>query len=128
MKAAEHDGRSLQHRLSEFLLNYQASEHTTTSSTLRELLLNRKLRTRFDLLKPDNKHHVESQQAKQKEQHDQHARVRCLLPGSPVMVKDFCHAGSWIPGIVLRKLGPLTYSVDVGNGSIWKRHIDHLRH
>lgn len=43
MKAAEHDGRSLQHRLSEFLLNYQASEHPTTSSTLRELFLNRKL-------------------------------------------------------------------------------------
>lgn len=40
MKAAELEGRSLQHRLSEFLLNYQASEHLTTSSTLRELFLN----------------------------------------------------------------------------------------
>ena len=27
---------------------------------------------------------------------------------------------------VFKKLGPVTYSVDVGDGRIWKRHIDQL--
>ena len=128
MKATEHDGRSLQHRPSEFLLNYRATEHATTNTTPSELFLNWRLRTRFDFLKPDTQSHVESQQASQKERHDQHAKLRCLFPGSPVMAKDFRRSNTWVPGTVLRKLGPLTYSVDVGNCKIWKRHIDHLHH
>ena len=42
------------------------------------------------------------------------------------MVRDFRQRGKWIPGVVLRKLGPITYNVEVGNGKVWKRHIDHL--
>ena len=29
---------------------------------------------------------------------------------------------------MLRKLGPVTYHVDVGRGQVWKRHMDQLRH
>ena len=32
----------------------------------------------------------------------------------------------WLPAIIIERLGPLTYLVDV-NGNSWKRHIDHLR-
>ena len=34
---------------------------------------------------------------------------------------------AWIPGVVLRQLGPLTFTVDVGEGRVWRRHIDHLK-
>ena len=33
----------------------------------------------------------------------------------------------WIPGIIRAKLGPVTYSVEVSQGRIIKRHIDQLR-
>ena len=48
--------------------------------------------------------------------------------GASVMVRDFRHSNEWIPGTIVRKLGPVTYHVDVGNGKILKRHIDHLTH
>ena len=127
MRAGEQDGRSLQHRLSEFLLTYRTSTHATTDTSPSELFLNRKLRTRFDLLKPDTKGIVESRQAEQKKHHDSHSKQRCLFPGTPVMVKDYRHSNKWIRGTILKKLGPVTYTVDVGNGNLWKRHIDQLR-
>ena len=42
------------------------------------------------------------------------------------MVKDFRQPCKCIPGIVLRKLGPVTYNVEIENGKVLKRHIDHL--
>ena len=67
-----------------------------------------------------------SKQADQKTRHDQRSKLRCLLPGQSVIVRDFRHHNKWIPGVVLRKLGPVTYCVKVTNGKILKRHIDHL--
>ena len=42
------------------------------------------------------------------------------------MVRDFRQTSKWIPGIVLRKLGPVTYHVGVESGKVLKCHIDHL--
>ena len=42
------------------------------------------------------------------------------------MVRDFQQHSKWIPGVVLRKLGLVNYNVEVENGKVWKRHIDHL--
>ena len=61
-----------------FLLVYQSTPHSTTGVAPCVLFLNRELRTRFHLLKPDEKDHVMSQQAAQKSQHDQHNRAKEL--------------------------------------------------
>ena len=42
------------------------------------------------------------------------------------MVRNFRDARKWIPGTIVKKLGPVTYSVDIGAGRILKKHIDHL--
>ncbi len=55
--AGERDEPSLSARLSQFLLTYRSA---TTNSTPSELFLQRKVRTRFDLLKPDK---VDKEQA-----------------------------------------------------------------
>ena len=75
-------------------------------------------------MKPDTKGIVESRQAEQKKHHDSHSKQRCLFPGTPVMVKDYRNSNKWIRGTILKKLDPVTYTVDVGNGFLWKRHID----
>ena len=49
LKSSERDGRSLSHRLSEFLLSYHITPHTTTNCSPSELFLKRPLRTKFDL-------------------------------------------------------------------------------
>ena len=66
MKAGETDVLSLNQRLSEFLVSYRSTPHATTNASPSELFLQRKLRTRFDLLKPKLKATVESHQADQK--------------------------------------------------------------
>ena len=85
------------------------------------------VRTRFDLLKPNLEHRVLAKQAVQKDQHDQHAHLRSLEAGQPVMVKNMRPGVNWIPGVILKQLGPVSFLVDVGEGRTWKRHIDHLK-
>ena len=126
MRAGEKDGLSLRQRLAECLFSYRSIAHATTNASPSELFLQRKLRTRFDLLKPNLKGIVEARQAAQKKHHDHHSKLRTLSVGSPVMVRDFRHANKWIPGTVARKLGPVTYHVNITDGKILKRHIDNL--
>ena len=127
LRASEKDGRSLPHRLCDFLLTYRATPHATTNRTPASLILNRELRTRFSLLQPDVSADVHAKQEKQMVQHDQHAKTRHFEEGQNVMVRDF-HPSKpkWIAGKVVRKTGPLSYVINVGLGLDWKRHVDHI--
>ena len=126
LKASRNDGRSLSHRLAEFLLSYRTTPHATTNSSPGELFLKRSFRTRFDLLRNPTKGFVECKQAEQKQHHDRRSKLRCLFPGSQVKVRNYHGDTKWIPGTVLKKMGPVTYSVDIGDGRTVKRHIDQL--
>ena len=45
-----------------------------------------------------------------------------------MMVRNLHPTGpKWIPGIIMKQTGPLSYIVQVEHGLEWKRHIDHLR-
>ena len=89
LKSGERNGKTIHHRLAEFLLPYRSIEHATTNMFPSKLFLGQKLRTRFDLLKPDTKGVVLPRQADQKQYHDRHVRQRCLFPRTPVMVWNF---------------------------------------
>ena len=127
LKATVKEGKAIHHRLSEFLFEYRATPHATTNVSPSELFLKRKLRTRFDLMLPNTREFVMSKQADQKQQHDQHTRPCFLFPGSLVMVRVYVGQAKWIPGVVLRKLGPLTYDVETRDGRTVKRHADQLK-
>ena len=127
MKAGKNDGLTLNHRLSNFLLTYRTTPHATTQQAPCSLFLGRTVRTHFNLLKPSLEDKVAFKQAAQKEQHDRHAHSRSLQAGQPVMVKNMRPGENWIPGVVLKQLGPVSFLVDVGEGRTWKRHIDHLK-
>ena len=36
-------------------------------------------------------------------------------------------SSAWIPGVIVQQRGPLTFLVDVGQGQLWKRHLDHIK-
>lgn len=76
LKASQNDRRSLDRRLSSYLLSYHSSSHTTTGVSPATLFLNRNLRTKFDLLKPSVESRVLEKQAAQKFCHDRHAKDR----------------------------------------------------
>ena len=87
LKNSEKDGKTIQHRLAEFLFEYRTTPHTTTNMLPSELMLNRKLRTCFNLLRSDVRSHVTSEQATQKAHHDKQTKCRLLFPGASVMVR-----------------------------------------
>ena len=70
---------------------------------------------------------MQSKEAQQKFGHDNHAHPRQLENSQNVMARNFRPGPDWVPGVVEGKCGPLSYVVKVGNGQIWKRHIDHIQ-
>ena len=101
------------------LLCYRSTPHATTGRSPALLLLQRELRTRLHLLKPDCEGRVLNNQDKQVRQHDQHVRARKFVVG-----QDVNDSGEpWIPGVVTQKSGPVSYVVETEKGS-WRRRID----
>ena len=127
MKAGDTHGPPFHQRLMNFLLTYRSTPHATTNVAPCTLFLNRHVRTRFDLLRPDVDGRVASKQAEQKRQHDLHAKKRDLFIGQRVMVRNLRPGPRWIPGTVVERNGPLSYLVQVNGNQMWKRHIDHLQ-
>lgn len=127
LKASLSSGAPLSQRLCNFLLTYRSTAHSTTGVTPCSLFLKREVRTRFDLLRPDQDSHVKEKQAKQKTAHDRHCRTRHFTVGQGVMAKNLRPGPDWIPATVVERLGPLSYLVETSDHQLWRRHIDHLK-
>ena len=79
------------------------------------------------LLGPQLESRVSNQQANQKSQHDQQAKTREFVVDQEVMARNLRPGPKYVTGVVIQKLGPLSYLVEVGEGLIWRRHVDHLK-
>ncbi|KAJ8044412.1 hypothetical protein HOLleu_07152 [Holothuria leucospilota] len=91
-----------------------------------ELFLKRQIRTKFSFLKPSLGSKVQAKQEEMKQQHDKgRESVRSFEPGDRVMVRNFRGSDKWLAGIVMQRLGSLSYIVDV-NGIVCHVHVDHL--
>ena len=127
LKTSLSGGLTLSHRLANFLLTYRSSPHATTGATPCSLFLKRQVRTRFDLLKPDQESHVTDQQSQQKAAHDRHAKGRTFHVGQSIMARNLRPGPKWIPGIIVHSLGPLSFLIETRDGQQWRRHVDHLK-
>ena len=126
IKAAEQLGKSVSQKICEFLLSYRNTPHVTTKETPSMLFLKRQLRTRLDLLRPDIQATVHDTQDQQKKYHDTRTKPRYLSIGTPVMAKNFTSSPKWCSGMVIACVAPLTYLVQLQDGRIWRRHVDHI--
>lgn len=43
------------------------------------------------------------------------------------MIRVFINSQKWTPGVVVKRLGPVSYLIQLRDGSVWKRHSDHIR-
>ena len=118
---------SLNDRLARLLFSYRITPHSTTGVSPAELLMKRQLKSRFDLLKPNIATKVEQRQREQKYYHDSHAIARQFQEGDSVYAQDFRQGQSWLTGIVVRGLGPVSFEVKTNDGQLIRRHQDHLR-
>ena len=127
LKATQSSDLSLTRRLSDFLMTYRSTVHSTTGVTPSSLFLQREIRTRFDLLRPDPVAHVEAKQSQQKSDHDRRARNREFAVGDSVFARNFRSGPDWVPAMVIARHGPRTYLLETADKLIWRRHIDHVK-
>ena len=118
---------SLQTRLSCFLLQYRITPHTTTDTSLAELLLGRRPRTQLDLAVPDLNNKVYRKQQHQKDHHDKCRKERHFQVGDAVYARKFPSNDAWIPGTIIKARGPLSYMIELETGQIVRRYVDHLQ-
>ena len=122
-------GEDVRLAIDRFLLKYRITPHTTTGKSPSELLMGRRIRSVFDLLRPFEtiQERVFKQQEKQKLQHD--PRVPRSLEFSvddPVMIRNYAPGPKWIPGTVKEQTGPVSYKVTTEDGIEAKRHQDQV--
>ena len=75
-----------------------------------------------DLLRPSIQ-----KQAYDKQRHDTHASARTFMTGDSAWALNFQGKPEWMPTAIESQLGPLTFTVRLSDGRLWKRHQDHLR-
>ena len=115
---------SLQQRIQNFLLSYRSTPHATTGLSPAKLFLQRELRTRLSLVRPDLTSHVTRQQDKMKLHHDKHAKFREIAVGDTVLARDHLSSQKWQSGTVRQHTSPHSYRVQLDDGRVWRRHVD----
>ena len=108
-------------------MNDGSLNDSTTGISPSELLMSRKLKSRFDLLKPNIATRVIQKQREQKDSHDSHAIGRQFQEGDSVYARDFRQGQSWLTGTIVKCLGPVSFEVETSEGQRIRRHQDHLR-
>ena len=113
IKAMEKENFTLQHKVEHFLFVYLNSVHSTTNQTPAMLFLNRPLRSRIDLLKPNLRREVQNKQfyalsSKAKRSFD---------VGQQVLACDY-RDNKWTPGRIVTRNGPLI------RGGCWRADME----
>ncbi|XP_063049093.1 uncharacterized protein K02A2.6-like [Engraulis encrasicolus] len=120
-------GDTLETKIARFLFNYRITPQSTTGLSPAEMLMQRRLRSTLDLLLPDVKSKIRKKQLKQKEHHDAHSKWRSFASGDDVYVRNYSHGPKWIPAVVDENTGPVSYTVQTGDGRVMRRHVDQIR-
>ena len=95
----------LQITLCKFLMHYRPSPHASTGKTPAELMFNRNIRTRLDLLHPLPE--------KMNDQADNsEVKTRQLKVGDLVWARSYHTEQKWIPGKIVKKYGPTVGSAN----------------
>ena len=127
MKRMQGGKESVETKVSRFLFSYRITPHSTTGLSPAEMLNGRRLRSAFDLLQPDLRAKVEKKQWAQKRNHDTQQKQRSFVPGDPVFTRNYGYGPKWVPGTIGSCTGPLSFTVHLGNGQVWRRHVDQVR-
>ncbi|XP_070803581.1 uncharacterized protein, partial [Pituophis catenifer annectens] len=105
-------------RVDKFLLAQHSTPCTATGRSPAELLMGRKLRGILDRLNPNYSPEVFKGGER---------KLREFTIGTPVHARNYGQGPLWEAGTITEITGPKSYRVDMGDGRVWRRHIDQLR-
>ena len=116
-------------KLSKLLFKYQITLYSTTGVSPAELLMERKLRSKLELLQPNLSSKVQHSQMTQKKIDDVKKPYRQFIEEDLVYVENFTNNSNfkWLPGKISKATGLLSYIVELLNGNIVHRHVDHIK-
>ena len=121
LKKWKNDGGSVHTKVERFLFAYRNTPHATTGISPAEMLLKRRPRTGLSLITPSlSQRKGASAKTSMKDQ-----RVRSFGVGDRVMARSFRAGDKWIPGVVVKVTGPLSYHIKIASG-VLRRHVDQL--
>ena len=118
-------GGDLDARLQRFLFQYRLTPQSTTGQSPFSLLMHRRPRSRFDLVFPDLSGKVAQKQAQAVDR--RHTTTPEFFCGDAVWAVNFTAKPKWMAGVLHERLGPVTFTVRLTDGRLWKRHTYHLR-
>ena len=113
--------------MANFLLQYRITLHATTGVSPCNLMMNNGLHTHLDLLRPNIATKGHCKQADQKQYNDRTRRSREFSVDDAVMARNFHEGDKWMMGKIVDKLGPVSYLVQCDDGSMRRRHVDHIQ-
>ena len=122
---------SLSQKIATVLMTYRNTKHQTTLRTPAELFLKLHPRTKLTMLKPHLERDIVNSQATMKIYHDKKSakKVREFVIGEKVKTRDYRGGDprkkKLIDGIIVEKLGPVRYLIDVGY-TVYNRHVDQI--
>ena len=90
-------------------------------------MFGRRPRTLLDLVFPNIATRVQRKQENQKVIHDKSAKERSFKVSDTVYIKKFPNSKEWLPGKIVKVLGPLSFEIETNDGTTVRRHIDHIR-
>lgn len=123
LKSMDTNKNDIQSNLNEFLRQYRNAPHSTTGQSPAQLFFGRSLRTRLDLIFPQEVSTLVTQ--KQYMKFD--ANFRNFNTEDNVWFRsENPRMDKWVQGTILHRLGDLHYHIAY-NGKLYKRHIDQIR-
>ena len=117
--------QNIKQKLARFLSSYRTTPNSTTGHIPAELFLNRRPKTRLDLLKPDLCRKIGSKQNNQKATQDAHSKDKNFQVNETVLAQNFRGEPKWLEAIIIERTGPVSYTVQIGK-EIAKRHVDQI--
>ena len=116
------NGKSIQEKLDRVLFHYRTTPHSVTGVSPAEKIMNRRLRTALDSLKPGSGRQARAVKS------GVEMETRHFDVGENVLTLDFSthRSNKWEPGQVVKKLGSTNYQIRLTNGDVVHRHIDQI--
>ena len=116
---------SLDTQLSRFLFRYRITPHSVTGVSPAELLMGQRSRSQLDLVRPNVEQQVYNRQLT--EQINRGGGERTFSMGNPIFAKNFASGQKWLLGTIVRSCGPCSYLIELPDGRMIRRHVDHVR-
>ena len=109
----------LHERIARFLFSYRITPQSTTGQSPAELLMGRRVRSVLDTAHPDFTHPLQKEKT--------HSTTRSFKLQDKLFARNYSGKPLWIPVVVCKVTGPLSYHVETMDGVVLKRHADQLR-